>query len=211
MQKTFSNKEAISAGWKQFKSNWKIFAGAFLVVIAVSAIFSASNNIIESAVVEIVGFFVQLFLGLGFTAMALKQSKNISVRFNDLTAQGGIFIQYILGYILSTIIIVIGFVLLIIPGIIWSIKYMFLSYAIVDNKKLSGREAMKVSKHLTKGVKWKLFGFMIVLFFFNLLGLLALGVGLLATLPASQIALAHVYNTLKKQTQLPPELSGADA
>ena len=50
-----------------------------------------------------------------------------------------------------------GFVLLIIPGIIISLKYSQAHYILGENPDLSAREAMRQSGELMKGNKWSLF------------------------------------------------------
>jgi uncharacterized membrane protein len=58
---------------------------------------------------------------------------------------------------------------------------------------------MKESKRITHGYKWPLLGFIFVLALVNLLGALALGVGLLVSVPVSTLALVHAYRTLGGQ------------
>jgi uncharacterized membrane protein len=50
---------------------------------------------------------------------------------------------------------------------------------------------------LTKGNRWKLFQLSLALLLLNILGLLALLVGLFVTIPVSFIAMVHAYRALK--------------
>ncbi|MFT4309282.1 MAG: hypothetical protein ACMXYL_02240 [Candidatus Woesearchaeota archaeon] len=47
---------------------------------------------------------------------------------------------------------------------------------------------------LSKGYIWKIIGLQLSIVFFNLLGLLAFGIGLLFALPASIVIMLHFYN-----------------
>jgi uncharacterized membrane protein len=101
-----------------------------------------------------------------------------------------------------------GLVLLIVPGIILAIKYVFYDYLIID-KELGPLEALRESSRITGGVKWQLFIFMLLVFLINFAGILFFGVGLLLTIPATTIATAYVYRRLLarvEETQ-PTELS----
>jgi uncharacterized membrane protein len=96
-------------------------------------------------------------------------------------------------------------ILLVIPGIIWSIRFHFFSYLIVD-KGVSPIEALKKSSKITKGTKWDLFLFGILLVFINILGALALLVSLFVTMPATMVANAFVYRKLLSQEEIVSKL-----
>ena len=91
-----------------------------------------------------------------------------------------------------------GFLLLIIPGIIWAIGFQLAPYFVVD-KGMDPLEALKKSWAATRGAKWNLFLFGLLLGLINMLGFLALMVGLLFTLPLSMVAMAYVYRKLAVQ------------
>jgi len=93
-----------------------------------------------------------------------------------------------------------GLALFIIPGIIWGIKFMFWPYLIID-KGLGPIEALKESSKITYGNKWNLFLFGILLALIQLLGLIALIVGLFATIPTTMMAFVFVYKKLTSTLQ----------
>lgn len=97
--------------------------------------------------------------------------------------------------LLTTILTFIGFLLLVIPGVIIMLMLFFAGYIVID-KGLGGVESLKASKNLVSGYKGKLFGFLFVLGLLNLAGFLALGVGLLVTVPISSVAAAFFYRNL---------------
>ena len=73
--------------------------------------------------------------------------------------------------------------------------FMFATFIVID-RELGPIEAMKESKRLAHGHKWALLGFVLVLALINLLGVLALGVGLLVSIPVSSLAFVHTYRVL---------------
>lgn len=136
--------------------------------------------------------------------------------------------------ILSALAIFGGFILLIIPGIIFSVWFAFSIYAIVLDGKTGG-QALKFSKHLVQGrwfgVLWRLlapafvFGFMIILlqgvftalnvfvavssdsplgYVVNMLFLLISVVLSVAAIPLSTAAPTILYHELKKTTDEMP-------
>jgi uncharacterized membrane protein len=92
-------------------------------------------------------------------------------------------------------------ILLIIPAIIWGIKFRFFSYFIID-KGAGPIEALKRSSSITMGAKWDLFLFGLLLIGINILGFLALVIGLFATIPTSMVAIAFVYRKLLTQAEV---------
>ena len=88
------------------------------------------------------------------------------------------------------------------PGVIVGLMFMFTTFIVID-RGLGPIEAMKESRRITDGHKWTLLGFSLMLVLINLLGMLALVVGLLVTIPVSSLALVQAYRLLGGRT--PPE------
>jgi uncharacterized membrane protein len=89
----------------------------------------------------------------------------------------------------------IGLVLLIVPGVIFGLMFMFSTFLVID-RELAPIEALKESNRITYGHKWRLLGFTLVLLLINVLGALALLVGLLVTVPVSSLTFTHAYRVL---------------
>jgi uncharacterized membrane protein len=98
--------------------------------------------------------------------------------------------------IASGILVIVGLILFIIPGIIAILALMFSNYLIVD-KGLSFVEAMKKSYRITRPHWMQLFLFLIILVVFNVAGALLLFIGLLISVPVSMLAMAHAYRKLE--------------
>jgi uncharacterized membrane protein len=120
------------------------------------------------------------------------------------------FSRYLAVNLLFLLIILVGLLLLIIPGIFWSIRYQFAPFLIVD-RDLGVKEAFRESAGMTSDVKWEVFLFFLLVLGINLLGLLAFAVGLFFTLPATMIAYTFVYRKLlerKKRAEAVQEETG---
>ena len=105
------------------------------------------------------------------------------------------FIWYAIGQFLVGFIVLVGLLLLVVPGVIAILGLMFTSYLIVD-RGMGPIEAIKESWRMTKGHKGTLFLFTLTLLGLNILGFLALIVGLIVTVPISMLAVTHVYRKL---------------
>ena len=86
---------------------------------------------------------------------------------------------------------------MIIPGIIFGLKFSFAQFITVDTGA-KPVDAMKESSAITKGIKWKLLGFYVVIGLVNIVGALVLMVGLLVSIPVSTFAMIYVYRELSK-------------
>jgi uncharacterized membrane protein len=95
--------------------------------------------------------------------------------------------------------------LLIVPGIIVAVRLQFIPFLIVD-EAVGPIDAVQRSWDLTAGYTLDLFLFDLLLFVINLLGLMALFVGVFVSCPITGIAMADMYRTLKTR-----ESAGAHA
>jgi uncharacterized membrane protein len=145
----------------------------------------------------VISFVVSILLKMGTTNVYLKAHENTSaLLFEDLWAPKRI-ISFTLACLLVGVIIVVGIILLIVPGIIWALRYCFVPYLIMD-KGLDVAASLKESARITYGHKWQLFWLAILMALVNILGFICLFVGLLVSIPVTALAFVHAYRTLSK-------------
>jgi uncharacterized membrane protein len=117
-------------------------------------------------------------------------------------------VPMLLAMIVNAILVTIGMVFLIVPGIIIAIGLSMYAPLIVD-QGLSGIDALRKSWEITKGQKMNLFLFGLVAFMLMCAGLVACMVGaLLLSLPLSVVAWAWVYLRIKGEPIGPPAAVG---
>ena len=197
----------IRFGWETFTKRPWFFIGVFLIISILSS--GGSFQVSDTAEVTsgALGLFVvvalalaviQMLAKMGSIHLVLKAHDNAeSVRFGDLWAPHP-FWKFVGGSILVGIIVIIGFILLIVPGIIWALRYLFVPYLIME-RKLAPFEALKESARITYGHKWQLLGLLCLIVLINILGAILLLVGLLVSIPVSSLAMVHAYRTLSGQ------------
>ena len=204
--KVFSISEALHFGWNTTKSNFGILIGfsiAMLVIFRMNSIIPtiAPENIFLEPISSIIAAVLYLVVMMGMIKTTLRLCDQEKARFSDFFSQYHLFFRYFFAIVLWGLITWVGMILLIIPGIIWGIKYFFCDYFVID-KKLGPIEALKQSSAITRGARWQLLGFFIVMGLINLLGALSFLVGLFITIPVTMLAIAFVYRKLLAQTEI---------
>jgi hypothetical protein len=112
----------------------------------------------------------------------LRQGKPVEVK--DLLQGLNLFIPLLLVTLLVSLVTAIGFLLLILPGIYFSVSYLF-AHLFVLFYDVPATEAIHLSRKTISGNFPKMLLLWLVLAGINMLGALAFGVGLLITIPFS--------------------------
>lgn len=206
---TFTVGAMIRFGWETFKKRPWFFIGAYVLAYVASVIPAQIISAIPATVgssmettLGIIGFCVAIaantLYSMGITAFSLKAHDDAgSVRITDLWHPTH-FLTFLGTSALVFIVTFVGFILLIVPGIIVALMLQFATYTVID-RGLSIDAAIRESRRMTKGRLGVLFVLLLAIIGINLLGLLAIGVGLLVSLPVSMFAMAHAYRTLERQ------------
>jgi uncharacterized membrane protein len=189
-------------GWATFKKRPWILIGALLLTIIAGAISSAlfgnenqGSGIVVGAMI-LASVIVNVLIEIGFLTFFMRAHDSIeSAQFTDLWNPTP-FVWYLVGQVAVGIIVIIGLVLLIVPGLIAAVALFFTSYFIIEGK--GPIEAIKASWEMTKGNRWKVALLLLAVAGLNLAGFLAFVVGLVVTVPISMLALVHAYRTLGK-------------
>ncbi len=212
--KYFNFTDVLGYGWRTMKTNFWFFVGVgflFLIITYIPTILdviaiqilSKSSFALFRIVTVLLSWAINIVLGIGILKIALSFCDGQKPTVGTLFDAWDCFWRYFGAAILYFLICLGGFILLIIPGIIWAIKYSQCLYFVVD-RGLGPVQALKASGRTTMGVKWELFGFNILCALINWLGVICLIVGIFATYPTVIVAMALVYRQLSAQT---PELA----
>ena len=200
--KRFSKREANEFGWRTMRANLAIFIAFLIISMLASLFFSGFADLFQKRlpVLSVVFNVGYVFLTVAINIVGIK----IALKFCDnderaisrvISFTPSLFFKFAAGYILYTLLIVAGLILLIIPGLILMVKYQYVVYFIADKDTEIG-EAFNKSSEITKGVKWELFVFLILLSLINMAGVICFFVGLFVTIPVTMIAMAYVYRKL---------------
>ena len=197
----FTKREAIDFGFEVAKKNVIFFLSIFAILIIgniliniIQNFVTQQNQLMFSFIVTVLKTIFGLVTGMGLIKISLEFIDRKKPQVSDLFYTKSI-VNYFLVSLINGIIVVLGFILLIVPGIILSIKLQYSTYLVVD-KNMGVIESIKKSWEMTKGVKMNLFLLDLLFIGINILGVLALLVGLIITVPLSMVASAFVYRKL---------------
>lgn len=137
-------------------------------------------------------------LQLGLSVFSLNLARNKKADFEQLFEGFKNFGNSLLAFLLMTLFVFLWALLLIIPGIIAAIAYSQTFYLLADNKGLKGNEALKRSRAMMDGHKWKYFCLCLRFTGWFLLSILSLGIGFLWLAPYFNVSTANFYNDIKK-------------
>lgn len=207
MTNEISFRDALSTGWRLTKTRFPLLLAFVGTLLLLGAIRFVLEKPIESQGIKI-------FLGIGFQLLnwyltfnalgvSLKLIDDKPVEYADLWRPQSQFWFYVLATLLYGLITALGTLLLVVPGIVLGLMFMFYGYVMIE-KSLGPIEALKESKRLTQGVKMDLFFFSLLAIGLNILGLLALVVGVFVTMIVTYLAIAHLYRQRTRALELTP-------
>lgn len=174
-------------GWDLFKKYPVGFVGYFIIIII-------SSLIVQS--VPVIGWLAALALvgplHAGFFIVSAKLLKNQTPVFADFFSGLRFFLQLALLEVVRSILVGIGLILLIVPGIYLVVSYFFALMFVVD-QGLDFWPAMETSRRSVQTRWFKIFTLFLLLILLNLGGLLLLGVGLLVSVPLTHCIITAAY------------------
>ena len=179
-----------------------LFVGASVFFVAAVSTLSSGSMAAAAPAMESFSNLVELLVSgaftVGFMAFFLGIAQEGEAQLDLLFVGFRRFWKSFGVYFLSTIFVLLWSLLLIIPGIIASFRYAMAYFIIADDEDCGALEAIRRSKEMMKGNKWKLFclhwrffGWALLATFFTL------GIGYLWLVPYMQTSLAKFYEDVK--------------
>ena len=109
------------------------------------------------------------------------------------------YLNIILANLIVFALVILGLMMLIIPGIIVACRLVFVSYLVMD-KDLDAMKAVEKSWQMTRGHGWQIFGMAILSFFIFIGGLIVFFVGAIISLMWIHSAFASFYQAVLNKT-----------
>ena len=195
---------------KSLEGKWSTAAIATLIYLILTMGISwtittpMGDNLTMSFSTQGIWTLLCLPLGWGFVVYFLLLIRNEDLGYGRLFDGYKDFVRIFLAELLSSILITLGFIALIVPGIIIAAGLVMTPFILKDDPTIDAIDAMKKSWKMTDGHKAELIGLFFSFLGWIILSIFTLGIGLLLLYPYMQTALAHVYEDLKAEK---PELS----
>lgn len=192
---------SISWGWGAFRKNAELVIAievAVVVTAVVMRVVSDGSRIhgwFFGFAMSIAYFVVTMLVHLGAAKVALKLRDGQPVEFANMFDSFAILPAFMAAAVLTHLAVTTGLMFLVIPGIVVAVRFGLFGFLVVD-ETLGPIEAIQRSIQLTRGAGLDLFFFGMLCAGINLLGLMALGIGVFVSIPVTVLAAAHVYRTL---------------
>lgn len=216
-----SRYEFIPVAGKCYNTGWKIMTTVFIELLVVTLVVSVIQAPLSAFWSENDHFhwylmpFVFFAFGYGLFVVGpikisvdwvfLKAVRSEKIEIKDMFAvfQKNYWNAVIAGVVVM-IIVGIGIVMLIVPGIIFAVRLAFVPYLIMD-REMEVMDALRTSWEMTKGYGWTIFGLVLIAIPVVILGLLCLGVGVIVSSMWITTAFAVMYHAVSLKEGIPSE------
>jgi len=200
--------ETLGEAWgilKGFKLKYHIATVIWFLVYVAAAMISipilfglvaigADNTTasILSSVIQLVAVAATMPMIVGIVVMGIRHAQGKSV------SPGSIFNYFnripgtLLWYLLMSLMITLGYILLILPGIYLSFAYMF-SLPLMIEKNMSAWQALETSRKAVTRMWFRATGFLLLVILLIVLGSIPLGIPLIWLLPWTALAYSLIY------------------
>lgn len=170
---------------------------------SINEIFEVSNTLSKSGYNAISVLWSLLLSGVfqfGINRFLLNFTDNTrDPKIQDLFSGFNVIFKTIGITVLQGLIITLGFILLIIPGIIFSFMYSQTFYILAEDNSKSVMECLKESRNMMKGHKFEMFILMLSFIGWILLSVVTLGIALLWVKPYMSTTYCNYYNELRRE------------
>lgn len=171
------------------------FAGAAMLgTLIITAISGAASSLYG------LSLLVTGPLNVGYVLFCMKIMDNRQADYNRLFAPFSsmdTFVQTLIAGLLQSIIICVGLILLIVPGIIAALGLSMTYIIMAEDDKVDGVDALKMSWDMMKGHKWDFFCLCCRFIGWLLLSLLTLGILALWVNPWMEMSYINFYRKIK--------------
>jgi uncharacterized membrane protein len=169
-----------------------IYGAISFAIILIQEATVGTTGDVAASLFQIIINLIMFPLGLGLGLMGIRCAAGRDTPVSTLWEPYNQAIPLIVMAVLMTILIVIGFFLLILPGIYLSVAYSFAPYLIIE-KNMGVWEALETSRKAITEYWWRYFGLMLVLLLLFIIGSIPLLIGLIWVLPIIVIATGDVF------------------
>lgn len=204
------NREFLKSNAKeQLRGKWKLAIVTLLIFTILESINSLLNSLerldfikVNSSVMLGIMIFIFLFEGV-FRLGACKFTLNLATNkekanFNDAFSGFRIYFKTLILNLIISVCIIIGLLVLIVPGIIITLMFSQAFYILYEDNNKGILQCLDESSKMMKGYKWDYFVLMLSFIGWDLLAIVTLGIGYIGLNPYKETTYANYYLELKK-------------
>ncbi|NOR57681.1 MAG: hypothetical protein GQ474_04075 [Sulfurimonas sp.] len=199
----FSITGVLKEGFRRTEGVKLTFIGSIIIYALIAVfvksllefIFPNSESLVSVYASSTVEMLFTLPILIGIMILGVKRARQEELTIPSIFDYFGMIIPIMLAYIAMSLILTIGFILLIIPGIYLAVSYAFV-YTLIVDKGLDVWEAMELSRKTVTEQWFKFFGLSLLSGIIIILSALPLGIGLIWSIPTTYIAYGLLYHRL---------------
>ena len=207
----FSIGQVLSESWARVKGTKGIIIVGFIVfyvaLMIVTSILGAVFGLLganeESLVMMFIGQVVASLVGTalaypffaGVNMIGIRRAADQELSFNEIFSHFNKLTPILITSLVMSVLIQIGFLLLIVPGLYLSVAYM-LAIPLVVERGLSPWQALETSRKAISQHWFKASGLCALLGLLVIVGMLPLGIGLIWVIPLFVVALGVFYRII---------------
>ena len=199
------NKQIMKEAQESLKGKWGISIAACLIAGAITIMITILGGYLINE--DWGGNFLSLLItppiavGLALFFINVHDGNKLEINtiFNPFKE---VWINSVLAYFMMVVIISIGFILLVIPGIIATLMFSQVLYIIAEDNKIDPYNALVKSKKMMEGNKWKLFKILLRILLLAIVCILTLGIGFIWLAPYQNAVYAKFYKVVKQEKKL---------
>ena len=194
------NSMIMKQGVASLKGKWGLAITGNIVVLIISMVLGISGVFMIGA--EFAGNILSLIitppLVIGLCIFSLNIVRDNNPKVDDIFLPFKTnWINAIIAYILLVFLVAVGFILLIIPGIIASLMFSQVFFIMGDDKEIGAYDALVKSMNMMKGYKWKFFKIQLRFFGLGILCVFTLFIGLIWLIPYQYVVFSLFYDDIK--------------
>jgi hypothetical protein len=178
----------ISRGWNLVMKHFWLTVGATVLIHLIVAVIGG---------LPVIGWALKAVFVGGLDWMFLKLVREEKAELGDAFAGFNLaFLPLCLFGIVSTILVVLGVVLCIVPGIYLAVCWLLFSPLIILDKRIEFWDAMELARKVVSKHWWHLFGFALVCGLVLIAGSLVCVVGVFIAMPIVRAAIVYAYEDI---------------
>ena len=154
-------------------------------------------------VYSIIMFIIGSAVAVGYSEFNLDIVESVRPRIGSIFSRFGQLKTAVCARLIMFVRIFIGTMLFIIPGIIMSYSYAMVNFVMAEHPEMTARRALKESKRMMKGNRFKLFCLQLSFIGWVFLSVLTFGIGFFFLVPYQQAALAAFYCDVRDRANYP--------
>lgn len=174
-----------------------IFAATFKNILATpgSAVFVSAGIVLAAMLIGFTSILAQVPLWVGLEMIGVRRSVDLPVSFRYIFNYFKYFFKLALTWLIMSVLIVLGFLFFIIPGIYLSVA-TFLALQLVADRKFGPWQAVKTSIQAITHKWFHVFLLLLAMFGIMAISMIPLGIGLIWTWPLFIISKGILYRNI---------------